>query len=186
MASSQNLSRLAQDAEYVASSLHSYREHHGNASSVTTSITEAVGKLFGVSGTLRRLADAQEVRRYQHSLYRIQRDVAVVYRSIHYTVEVALDMVNRSDQTAHMIWGDLKYRMRDVERVSFLERLNWYQVYVESLLQLLEGRSDDRLSRIRERMQTLVRAQEDARPVRPMERYVETGESSLVPLTLCR
>lgn len=177
MATSQHLSRLAHDAEDVASTLRLFREQYKDSSSVTD-ITDAVGKLFGVSSALLSLADAQGDSRYRPSLYRIQNDVDLMYRSAKHTVEAAMDMVDRPGDSQWMIWGDLNHRMATVERVDLLDRLNWYQVFGRDLLDLLNGRSTDRLSRLREELHDLLRAQERARSLEQTGYFLESGMSS--------
>lgn len=183
MATSQHLARLARDAEDVASVLRLFRDQYEETSSVT-SITDAVGKLFGVSSALLKLGDAQHDSRYRSSWYRIQGDVDLVYRSATHTLEAALDMVDRPPDSQWMVWGDLNYRMSNVERVDFLDRLNWYTVFSRDLLDLISGRSSDSLSRLRETLQDLLRAQEHAKFLEQTGHLFDSGEHRYCHLLL--
>lgn len=176
MAASETLNRLASQAEDVASTLRHLRDQHGEPSYIA-SITEAVAKLFGISTELRRLAGAFGQPQYYSSLYRIERDVQLVYRSVDLTLGVALTIAHRTrDSSQWMIWGDLDHRTRTVEGSDFLERLSWYQSYIQGLLDLLEGYPDERLVQLRNNVVSLLRSQQDAQPLGPSDRFIEPGK----------
>jgi hypothetical protein len=187
MDASEYLNRLAQQAEDVASALRLLRDEYGEPSDIA-SITEAVAKLFGISGELRRLAGAFDQPLYDPSLHRIQQDVQLVYRSLNLTLEVALAIARRTRESSQwMIWGDLDYRTREIEGSDFLERLSLYQSYTRGLLDLLDGyRPDERLMKLRNDVASLLRSQEDARPLGPSDRVIESGKSFGVMFPTCR
>lgn len=176
MATSQHLSRLALEAEDVASALRTLRDQHEGTASVTF-ITEAVSRLFGLSTTLQRLAQAHDEPRYRNSLYRIKEDVQLVYCSACYTLEVALHMGRRPVGAQWMVWGDMDHRMREMEGVGLLERLNWYRFFAEDLLDHLDGRTSDGLLRSRDRVQNLLRLQDNARLLGLTYRSIESGKN---------
>lgn len=174
MATSQHLDRLADHAEDVASALQHLREP---TSSDAASITEAVGNLFGVSTVLQRLASVQDNPRYEHSLHRIQRDTRLVYRSLRYTLEVALVVIRHSRESAQsMVWGDLVHRMSGMERVGFSERLRWYRDLIQALLNQLDGESGSSVAKLREDVQRLLESQDSVNLVGPAIRHVEYGK----------
>lgn len=176
MATSQHLSRLALEAEDVASALRTLRDQHEGTSSITV-ITEAVSRLFGLSTTLRRLAQAHDDSRYRNSLYRIRDDVQLVYCSACYTLEVALHMGRRPVGAQWMVWGDMDHRMREMEGAGLLERLNWYRIFAEDLLDQLDGRTSDGLLRSRDRVQSLLRLQDNARLLGQTRQFIESGKT---------
>jgi len=166
----QSLNHLAQQAEDVASALRHLRDQHGEPSYIA-SITEAVAKLFGISTELQRLAGAFDQPQYYSSLYRIERDVQLVYRSVNLTLEVVLTTVHRTrDSSQWMVWGDLDHRTRAVEGSDFLERLSWYQSYIQGLLDLLDGYPDERLMQLRNHVSNLLRSQQDDQSLGPSDR----------------
>lgn len=176
MDASQNLNRLALQAEDVASTLRHLRDQHGEPSCIA-SITEAVAKFFGISTELQRLAATLDQPQYHPSLHRIERDVQLVYRSVNLTLEVAMAIAHNTRESSQwMIWGNLDHRTRNVEGADFLERLTWYQYYIQSLLDLLQGYPDERLVQMRSNVFGLLRSQEDARPLGPSDRFIESGE----------
>lgn len=178
MATSQHLDRLADDAEEVASALQQLREP---SSSDAVSITEAVGNLFGVSTVLQRLASVQDSPRYEHSLHRIQRDTRLVYRSLRYTLEVALLVIRHSRESAQsMVWGDLVHRMSVMERVGFSERLGWYRELIQALLNQLDGEASGSITRLRGAVQRLLESQDSVNLVGPAIRHVEIGKWSVL------
>jgi hypothetical protein len=175
MATSQHISRLAHDAEEVASALHNLRQ---SASADATSITEAVAKLFGISTVLQRLIAVQTSPQYEHSLYRIQRDVQLVYRSLRYTLNVALDVIRRSRESAQaMVWGDLIHRMSGLERAGFSERLFWYQKLIQMLLNQLDGDAGSGIPRVREDIQRLLESQDNVNLFDSAVRYIDSSKS---------
>jgi hypothetical protein len=136
-----------------------------------------VAKLFGISTELRRLAGAFGQPQYYSSLYRIERDVQLVYHSVDLTLGVALTIAHRTrDSSQWMIWGDLDHRTRTVEGSDFLERLSWYQSYIQGLLDLLEGYPDERLVQLRNNVVSLLKSQQDAQPLGPSDRFIEPGK----------
>jgi hypothetical protein len=178
MATSQHLDRLADHAEDVASALQHLREP---SSSDAASITEAVGNLFGVSTVLQRLASVQDNPRYEHSLHRIQRDTRLVYRSLRYTLEVALVVIRHSRESAQsMVWGDLVHRMSGMERVGFSERLGWYRKLIQALLNQLDGDASGSITRLRADVQRLLESQDSVNLVGPAIRHVEIGKWSVL------
>jgi len=186
MAASQNLDRLARQAEDVASTLRLLRDQHGEPSCVA-SITEAVAKLFGISTEFQRLAGALDQPQYYSSLYRIERDVEIVCHSVNLTLSVALTIAHRTrDSSQWMIWDDLDHRTRTVEGADFLQRLTWYQAYVQGLLDLLDGYPDERLVQLSNRVSSLLKSQEDARPLGPVDRLIESGKYPIMSFLICR
>ena len=166
----QSLNHLAQQAEDFASALRHLRDQHGEPSYIA-SITEAVAKLFGISTELRRLAGAFDQPHYYSSLYRVERDVQLVYRSFDLTLQVALTIAHRTrDSSQWMVWGDLDHRTRAVEGSDFLERLSWYQSYIQGLLDLLDGYPDERLMQLRNHVSNLLRSQQDDQSLGPSDR----------------
>lgn len=186
MAASETLNHLAQQSEDVASALRHLRDRHGEPSYIA-SITEAVAKLFGISTELRRLAGAFDQPHYYSSLYRIEPDVQLVYRSVNLTLEVALTIAHRTrDSSQWMVWGDLDHRTRAVEGSDFLERLSWYQSYIQCLLDLLDGYPDERLMQMRNHVSNLLRSQEDAQPLGPSDRFIQPGKFPVIMFSTCR
>jgi hypothetical protein len=185
MDASEYLNRLAHQAEDVASALRLLRDQHGEPSAIA-SITEAVAKLFGISTELRRLAVAFNTPQYHPSLYRIEPDVQILCRSLKYTLGVALTMAHRTrDSSQWMVWGDLDYRTRNVEGSDFLERLTWYQSYIQGLLDLLDGYPDERLVQLHNNVSGLLRSQADAQPLGPNDRFIEPGKFSGMMFSIC-
>jgi hypothetical protein len=186
MDASDYLNRLAQQAEDVASALRLLRDQHGEPS-VIASITEAVAKLYGISTELQRLAGAFDTPQYRSSLYRIEPDVQILCRSLKCTLGVALTMAHRTrDSSQWMVWGDLDYRTRNVEGSDFLERLTWYQSYVQGLLDLLDGYPDERLVQLHNNVAGLLGSQEEAQSLGPSDRFIEPGEFLCVMFLTCR
>lgn len=177
MATSQHIDRLADDAEEVACALQYVREP---TSANASSITEAVSNLFGVSTVLQRLAQTQSSSQYEYSLHRIQRDVQLVYRSLRLTLDVALDVIRHSRESAQsMVWGDLSHRLSGTERVGLSERLRWYQNLVQSLLNQLDGEPGTGMSRLRDDVQRLLESQENINIIGTGVRYVDSSELRL-------
>jgi hypothetical protein len=109
-----------------------------------------------------------------------------VYHSVDLTLEVALTIAHRTrDSSQWMIWGDLDHRTRTVEGSDFLERLSWYQSYIQGLLDLLEGYPDGRLMQLRDKVASLLRSQEDAQPLGPSDRFIESGKFLGMLFSIC-
>lgn len=166
MADSRQLSRLVESAEDLACALTNLRDEVPRDSPRgVTDITGAIGDLYRLSNILRQLENAAKDPRYGDRIYRISGDVRLVCRSIERTLDVALRMTGRADDsTQWMVWEDMDHRMRDVERVSLLGRLSWYHVFAQGLLDQLNGYAfDETLARIKRNLQSLLERQDDAR-----------------------
>ncbi|KAK4620453.1 hypothetical protein CLAFUR0_11384 [Fulvia fulva] len=190
------LLRFADQVEDAASGLHKFKE---DLPREATKITAYVSELFAISSVLRSICSDDNARHHGPSYYRIDKDLALLFRSLQATLNEIFGMFARSyDRPSHMIWEDLQHRFDIEEGFKLQERLEWYRDFLEYQIKVLEGRRPSKLRDLKDDLIDLSRAQQNAphraepapmsgantprpqRPVRPPYPRMDTPSTNTV------
>ncbi|EME41660.1 hypothetical protein DOTSEDRAFT_73904 [Dothistroma septosporum NZE10] len=152
--------RFAEQVEDAAGGLHKFKE---DLPRQATKITAYVSELFAISSALRSICSEDNARQYGPSYYRIDKDLALLFRSLQATLNDIFGMFARShDRPSHMIWEDLQHRFDEEEGFKLQERLEWYRDFLKYQIKVLEGRRPSKLKDLKEDLIELSRAQQNA------------------------
>lgn len=152
-----SLIRFAQESEDAADGLYKFRESlRHNA----TRITAIISELFSISATLREIHNAEGSRQYGPSFYRIQEDLALVFRSLRLTLDELFNMFARTRERPDQIaWEDLNHKYEHEEGFGLLKRLKWYALFLEAQYEVLGGLGSVDLVDLRQGVAGVLQAQ---------------------------
>lgn len=154
------LIRLANRAEDIAYGLHTFRD---NLRSDRSEITAIIGGLFLNSSHLRGLDRAENDRDNWPSFYRIEEDLRVLIRSLHWTFDDVFEMFALSRERPYeVVWDDLNHYMNEEERFGFLQRLEMYSGFLKAQSDILYGIRSGDLDYRRQQILDLWRNQQNA------------------------
>lgn len=155
------LIRFAEESEDAADGLYKFRE---SLPRNATRITAIVAELFAISSALRAIHNEEGTRQYGPSFYRIQEDLALVFRSLGLTLAELFNMFARArERPDQMVWEDCNYRFEQEEQFGLLERLEWYREFLDAQRDILDGTPVESLRVLRQDLKDVLQAQETAR-----------------------